>query len=345
MKRIIVIFLVTALMMSFKALAVDNAASETSSGGEFQKVGAAGGQFLKIGVGARANAMGGAYTSESGDLNSIYWNPAGLAAVKKASADFSYTQWFGNFNHNYFAAALPLGQFTLAANFISFASDDIEITTLTQPDGTGAKYSVNDMAFGMTFSGYLTEEFSFGITAKYVQQAFASVSSNGFAFDVGTLYDVGLYGLKLGIALHNLGGDQSYTGEDLATTKKFNEAIFGAPTDATLDSYPYSLPLIFRAGISSDVYTDDISNVLVAADFITMSDVPEQFAIGAEYTWKNFLSFRGGYHFGHDQEGLSGGVGINYIGGDFNGTVDYSITPTTDLGIINRISVGIRLGS
>lgn len=344
MKNIVLLIVVIALAFSFEAKAVDNA-SAASSAGEFQKVGAAGGQFLKIGVGARANAMSGAYASFSGDLSSMYWNAAGLADVKKIGAEFSYTQWFGNFNHNYFATALPIGRFTLGASFISFASDEIDITTLNQPEGTGATYTVDDLAFGLTFAGYLTDQFSFGVTAKYIQQAFSSVSSNGFAFDVGTMYDVGLYGLRLGISLQNLGADQSYSGEDLAIVSSLNEALFSAPLDGELSSYPFALPLIFRAGVSSEVIASGDHSLLVAGDFITMSDVPEQFVFGTEYTWKEFLSFRGGYHFNHDQNGISGGVGLNYVGGGFNGTVDYSINPTADLGIINRISVSVRLGS
>ncbi|MBI5244034.1 MAG: UPF0164 family protein, partial [Elusimicrobia bacterium] len=45
------------------------------------KTGAA---FLKIGTGARAEAMGGAYTAIADDVNALYYNPGGLAALKKS---------------------------------------------------------------------------------------------------------------------------------------------------------------------------------------------------------------------------------------------------------------------
>ena len=51
--------------------------------GEFTKVGLSGGQFLKIGVGARGTGMAGAFSAVSDDLSSIFWNSAGLADVKR----------------------------------------------------------------------------------------------------------------------------------------------------------------------------------------------------------------------------------------------------------------------
>ena len=40
------------------------------------KTGTTAAQFLKIGIGARALAMGGAYSAVSDDATALYWNPA-----------------------------------------------------------------------------------------------------------------------------------------------------------------------------------------------------------------------------------------------------------------------------
>ncbi|MDA0378244.1 MAG: hypothetical protein O2899_02035, partial [Bacteroidetes bacterium] len=45
------------------------------------KVGTTAAQFLKLGVGARAVAMGGSFVAESSDLSALYWNPAGLSKI------------------------------------------------------------------------------------------------------------------------------------------------------------------------------------------------------------------------------------------------------------------------
>src|SRR6056297_1782183 len=44
----------------------------------FAKVGTFGAQFLKVGVSARATAMGSAYTAVGDNAEAVYWNPAGI---------------------------------------------------------------------------------------------------------------------------------------------------------------------------------------------------------------------------------------------------------------------------
>ena len=340
---LIIISIFTFVLFSTNALAVGEGIGSTA--GEFSKVGGAGGQFLKIGVGARATAMAGAYGSVVDDLSSIHWNPAGLAKIKNMSAEFSYNQWFATYSQNFGAIAMPMGSdFTIAASVVNLTSGNIPVTTIERPSGTGSNYSISDLALSLSLAGYLTDQFSFGITAKLVNNSFASVSSSGLAFDIGTLFDTQFLGIKLGFSIHNLGMTQNYSGSDLLTTKKLWESMYSAPLDANYNSFEYSLPLIFRAGISSDIYKDDEHAVLGSLDFTTYSDVPEQFALGAEYVWNDLVAIRGGYLIGQDQFGLAGGFGIKYDGGAFGGRIDYSINPTKTLGLVNRITIGLNFG-
>lgn len=347
MKKLFILIIAIVLPLACVNLySIDELSAYGASAGEFNKVGAAGGQFLKIGIGARANAMGGAFGSVSNDLTSIFWNPAGLAEVSSMSADFSYTQWFATYSHNFGAIAMPVGDgYTAALSVTSLSSGDIPITTVDRPEGTGSNYQVNDMAIGVSFSGFLTDQFSFGVTVKYVQNAFASVSSNGVAFDIGTKYDTGIQGIKLGFSMHNLSTQQQYDGTELRDPQKLDESLNQAPLDATFIAYPFNLPLIFRAGISSDIIDYDEHKLLASADFVTLTDVPEQFMLGAEYVWDGLLALRAGYLFGQDQLGFSGGVGLKYVGGGFGGSVDYSMSPSVTLGMINRLSIMLNFGS
>ncbi len=328
--------------------------AQSVSGGQFKKVGAAGGQFLKIGVGARATGMAGAYSAIANDMSSIFWNPAGLASLSGTNADFSITQWFGGFSHNFAAASLPISEtFTIGASFTNFSSGNIEFTTIEQPNGTGSFYSVNDISAAITVSGYLTKQFSFGVTSKYVQNSLASMNANGFAFDVGTMYNTGLKGIKLGFSVLNLGGNLSFAGQDVTLQRRLQENLQGNPQDLQLITNPYSLPLSFRAGISTDVVTEMINGkettmgeipdhyVVVGLDFETFSDTPEQISLGAEYMFNNMFMVRGGGRMGHDEFSVSGGAGFKYIGEGFKAQVDYSIAPTGRLGLVNRISIGV----
>ncbi len=344
MKKIIYMLIISLVCTYVPTKALEN--SSASSKGELIKVGASGSQFLKIGVGARANAMG-AYCAVANDISSSFWNPAGLADVKSIAAEADYTQWFAGFKHIFAGFAMPLGSsFTLGANITSFQSDDIEVTTLKNPEGTGHYYQANDFAAGLTFAGYLTEEFSFGINAKYIYNGFESVSSTGVAFDVGTMYNTGLYGIKIAFALSNLGTRMQYAGTGLKYKYDIDPDNTNVrPVEAELVASSYSIPLIFRAGLSTNKIIEDEDNALiVAADFATFSDVSEQYTLGAEYTFKKLFSVRASYIFGQDQLGIGGGIGLNWeAGDDFNMNFDYSINPTADLGLINRLSLKFGL--
>ena len=54
--------------------------------------GTSGGQILNMGVGARAIAMGEAYTAQADDVSSLYWNPAGIGLLNQSQASFMYNQ-------------------------------------------------------------------------------------------------------------------------------------------------------------------------------------------------------------------------------------------------------------
>jgi hypothetical protein len=294
--------------------------------------------------------MGGAYGSVTNDMTSIYWNAAGVADVDKISVDASYSDWFGNLSHTFLGVGLPVADgYTVGLGFISYGAGDIDVTTMNDPEGTGATYNVNDMMFSGTFAGYLTNQFSFGVTAKYLYSSFADVAANGMAFDIGTMYDTEIYGVKLGFTIQNLGLEQKYSGQDLSTLVTMHEGFYESPVDAEFVSYSFSTPLTFRASVSSDLSSEifadpETNNLVLAADFMTISDQKEQFLVGGEYTWNNLVSIRGGYRFGHDQLNVSGGIGLKYEGNGFGGRIDYAITPTETLGMLSRISVALNFG-
>lgn len=344
MKKAFLIVLAIILIGKTEAFSIGGAVSGSTVGEKFVKVGAAGAQFLKIPIGARANGMAGAYSSVCNDLTSVFWNPAGLADIKYISADFSYAQWFAGFKHSFGAFALPVGQnFTATVSLVSLNSGDIEITTLEKPNGTGLNYQVSDVSIAFSFAGYLTDQFSFGLTVKYINNSISNLNSRGIAFDVGTMYETGIQGIKLGFSIHNLGLKQAYSGQDLNSARKLFDALNAAPLDIAYIASSYNLPLIFRAGVSSEIWKTEEHKVITALDFITLSDTPEHFAIGAEYTFKDLVSLRAGYLLGTDVFGLSGGAGIKYFAGGFSGEIDYSITPTTHIGLVNRLSVKVAV--
>ena len=337
-------FVVIAFTSDVKVEAANTSGS--SSGVGYAKVGLSGGQFLKIAHGARGNGMAGAVSAITNDLSSIFWNPAGIAEIPSLTAEFDYTSWLGNFNHNFAAAGIPLGEsFALAVHFTGLTSGEMERTTMEKPEGTNTFFTANDVSIGLTFAGFLTDQFSFGITARLLDNSMAYLNATGISFDVGTKYNTGVQGIILGVSLHGLSTELSYTGNELNRTHVPYDMAWGTPLDVMLGTNPFTIPLLFRANVAADIYRDREHTVVGAVDFVTVSDAPEEFAIGSEYTWKDLIAIRAGYRFGHSLQGFSAGAGVKYYTGGFSGKVDYSFSPMyNDMGLVHRVSILIDLG-
>jgi len=330
--------------------------SSSTTSGNFTNAGTSGALILKMPVGARAAAMGGAFVGMSGDITSVFWNPAGVASLKGQQADFEYSSSFGNISHSFLAGSIPISdEYTLAASLVSLSTGSIPLTTLLDQNGTsGATFSASDLVLGLTFAGNLTDKFSFGITGKYVRTGFYNLYASGLAFDVGTLYRTDFYGMTFGINIANLGTEEQYSGSGLLFPLTVNDPQSGNPlpsaqyptVNATLPTNQFSLPLLFRAGASIDLL-GQVAGVKdqklnVAADFVTYSDYPETVQLGAEYWWEDLVAVRAGYEFFNNVYNFSAGVGLRYETGTFIGTINYAFQNTVNLGGINNIGVSLN---
>ncbi len=138
---------------------------------EVSKTGTTAAKFLSIGIGARANAMGGAFTAVANDASAMYWNPAGIAPLQKYEALFTYTKLFADINLNYFGAVIPVGELgVIGFNVTAVNIGEMDVTTEYYPDGTGETFNAGSYAFGLSIAKLITEDFSVGITAKYVRE-------------------------------------------------------------------------------------------------------------------------------------------------------------------------------
>src|SRR5580765_949262 len=72
-----------------------------------QRAGTSSGSFLKIGVGARAVALGESFVAVANDPSTIYWNPAGLASLQRQEIQFSHAGWPADINYEDGSWVLP----------------------------------------------------------------------------------------------------------------------------------------------------------------------------------------------------------------------------------------------
>ena len=317
--------------------------AQSTTASNFTNVGSSGATFQNIWVGARASAMGGAYSALSDDVTSLYWNPAGAARMSNGiNVGATYTRWFGDISHNFIGAVMPVSdkyRVGLSMTFVDYGN--LQKATLDKDYNAGT-FNANDLAVGLTLAGALTDRFSFGITARYIHNSILDLSADGIAFDAGSLYQTDFYNTKISLALSNLGPDRSYQGNSLALlANNPNINVVGRALDTRLVTSDFPIPLTFRIGVATDVFQGKVEGQVlnVAADFGTHSDNAETFNIGGEYIWNNLLALRTGYAFNEDQLGFAAGLGLRYKSEDFNGNIDYALSTTKNFGVIHRISI------
>ncbi len=73
-----------------------------------QRAGISTAQFLKIGVGGRATAMGDAFVAIANDVSALYWNPAGLTQFSENQIMFAHNEWVVDINHDFIGAVYHL---------------------------------------------------------------------------------------------------------------------------------------------------------------------------------------------------------------------------------------------
>lgn len=323
----------------------------TSFGGGFSKVGTAAAQFLKIGIGARPTGMGESFGAVANDVNALYWNPAGILNVDRLSVGFSHTKWLGEMSHNFAGVVIPMGESdAFGVSMIMLGTSEQEVTTVNQPEGTGVFYSVNDLAIGLTYARALTDRFSVGMTAKYVQQDMFNESASTFALDIGTYLKTGFHNLVIAMSVSNFGGNMQLDGRDLIILSDIDKGIGGEYNpDSRLKTEPWSLPLNFRVGVAMDLVGQADALVGSASHRVTMAldgnhpnDNNERLNIGSEYAWSETFFLRVGYKFNYDIENWTFGTGIHLNVGDQAVAFDYALVDYNDFGKVSKLTLELK---
>jgi len=274
---------------------------------DISRVGTSAAQFLKLGVGARAAALGEAAVTFSGDIVGLYWNPAGIASIDRTSVAVSRNEMYADLSYNFIGFVQPLGAIgSIGLSAIYLDSGEIEITDLTNPDGTGSYFSWESYCVGLSYSRFVTDRLRLGATIKYVREGTVAYhqKAHTVAIDIGSLLDTGVLGLKLGMCLSNFGGQMQLGGAGLEVTDydRYTNSSGNIDNNAYLKTEKYPLPLIFRMGVSTQLVgtegqlmNSDKSTMTIAVDAYDPNDALLRSNLGIEYQWNNILSLRAGY--------------------------------------------------
>lgn len=285
---------------------------------QVSKVGTTAANFLEIGVGGSAIGMGGAYVSLARDASSLYWNPGGIALMKANEAMIYHAEWLADTRFNFAGVVIPVENVgTLGLSFTALNMGDMAVRTVEMPEGTGEYFSAGDFAIGLSFAKGLTDRFSIGVTAKYIQQTIWHSSASAVAIDAGTIFRTDLFnGMVIGASISNFGPQLTMSGRDSRMFSRVDITKQGSNAEIpyTIDMESWDLPLCIHLGVSTNVVQAENYHVLVAVDAVHPNDNYESLNVGTEFGFKDFFNARVGYQslFLTDSEGgLTFGVGLN----------------------------------
>jgi tetratricopeptide (TPR) repeat protein len=254
------------------------------------------GTSLQVPVGARAIAMGGAFSAISDDATAIYWNPAGLPWIGHQEIGVSHADLYNSgINDNFASFILPLSRNqAAAADWYDSGFNDNELDF---------GESRIDLSYGHRFGSKL----SAGLTGKYLNR---NTNLDGSSVRRGTGA-----GLDLGLLYHPFGSLRlSAVAQDVFDTK-----ITYSSGDGTVVAFPRTTKL-------GAAYSP-IANATVAVD------VDDRLHVGAEYRPIEPIALRAGVV--NDPSGTDGsipsfGVGLKWSVFRFDyALVDHPVLGTT----------------
>lgn len=250
------------------------------------------GQFARLGVGARAMALGGAFTGVADDPSASYWNPAGLAQLDNLSFMAVHHRMSLDRTFNFMSAAVPVGYSgSFALSWIGLGISGIEGRTSNSADPDFI-FSNNDNALLLSYAHRITGFFFAGINLKLIYQKLYNADAFGAGFDASFLIKAS-DDIRIG-----------FTAQDLGTRTRW------------LSGREENFPMVLRSGISFRL----LEHLMLAVDAFKAGDNSPSFALGAEYRAANHVPVRLGYQ---DQD-FVGGAGLEVPMNALDLSIDYA---------------------
>lgn len=212
---------------------------------------------MNLGGGARARALGDAFSAMSGDVTTSLWNPSGLADLpesrlragkKAAQASMFYTDYSGPFGeageglyYTFLSGAMPLGDAgTIGATLQMQGQGTIPVTT-DSPEVLREESLGTNFALTFSYADRITESLSAGINGKVIRMVLGRENGNSYAVDLGMQYHLpfDFIPTTVGAAIQNIGPGISFIDENQADP----------------------LPRFLRIGTSMSLYRDRYNHV------------------------------------------------------------------------------------
>ena len=286
--------------------------------GNWQRAGQAGASQLLVNPWARSSGFGEANVACVTGYESMHLNVAGLAFTKKLEVGFNNSQYFAGSGIQVNAAALAVRvgeNSVLGAMVDMFNWGEIIRTTENLPEGGIGTFKPGYTVIGLSYAREFSNSIYGGITVKMINEHIDNLSANGFALDAGIQYITGFGkdkagnrnrdNIHFGITMKNVGTTMKYSGDGMSF-------VGVSPTGTSMSvenrSQEYELPSLIKIGFSyhirlaAKIDEDDETvysnhNLAIALNFTSNSFTKDQFHIGLEYSFMEYLFIRAGYTY------------------------------------------------
>ena len=306
-------------------------------------------EFMNIGVDAAALGMSNAVTAFSGDVNSGYWNPAGLLKIEDSEVSLMHASYFANIaKYDYAAYAKKIDDKSAwGVSLIRFGVDDILNTTQLIDSQGNIDYNrislFSTADYGFTFSyarrPTLIEGLQYGVNAKVIRRVIGKFASSwGFGFDFGLQYERNDW--HYGLMLRDITTTYNVWAIDEEKYNSIKDAVAGqnqAPPESTEITLPKA-----QLGIAKkfDFHYD---YTLLAAinlnmqftrtnDIFASAAVSIDPALGLEFGYTEMVFLRAGVGNFQNVEQIDGSKKVNFqpnigLGFKYKGIqIDYALT-------------------
>lgn len=326
-------------------------------------------EFMNIGVDAAALAMSGSVTATSNDVNSGYWNPAGLVHLEDNALALMHSSYFANIaNYNYVAFAMPLDdRSAIGLSVIRFGVDDIlDTTKLIDQQGNINYDRINLFSavdYGVTFS-YARKlpipGLNYGVNAKVIRRIIGDFASSwGFGFDLGIQFETknwqfGLMARDITTTFNAWAFDQDRL-EDIQNAIPGENQEEPEANELTLPKLQLGIAksFIFDYDYSLKTELDLIVRFEQNNDIISTSFASITPAFGFEFGYIDLVYLRGGVGNFQNELEFDNTKKLSFqpnlgLGFKYNGvSIDYAITDIGDQSVAlysNVFSLKIDLG-